>query len=512
MVPTKQPMRLARPSLGLARFSFLRSGDRQLPKQGPKHTNELTTTYLKGLVVTPDMDIVWDTELHGFGLRTRGSNDPAKWRWIFKYRHLNGKQVKLTLGRIVKPGTVLTAPEARDAARDAAKKRAFDDKDVRSGKIRERELEARRDAEAAAARAVAEAEVAAAKALAEVEAAKPTVATLWDVYWASERHRLKRAAGYERLWINHLKPSFGSMKVADVEVSHVEAFKNARAATPGACNRALALLSVMMTKAAVRGYRKGCPQENPAKRSVVSRYDEDPVEFYFTAEEMGRILKAADGYSTGAAHRTNQGRRLQRGRGVGLAFRMLFHTGARAGEVFKAHWGQFSELEGGRLLWTVEASNTKGGKTITRALDADLSARLLEWRPLSLALTNKPQIANRKVPRWVFPQAARPELPVNRLENAWRDIKERAGVTEGRIHDIRHTAASHLSLHGVDLAAIGAQLGHASFVTTQRYKHVMPKGIEQTGAVLGDITMKAIEAAHARPVPRAVCVDNPVVA
>jgi integrase len=229
----------------------------------------------------------------------------------------------------------------------------------------------------------------------------------------------------------------------------------------------------------------------------VRRYDERKVEFYFEAEELGRILEAADKYVEGSRGK------YVRGGGVGLAIRMLATTGARASEVLKSHWGQFTELPDGRLGWTVESTNTKIGRAIPRALDADLSKRLLEWKPLSLSISAKPSVVRLGGPRWVFPQTANPQLPVYRIEKAWRSIKTSAGITRkealaGRIHDLRHTAATLMLRGGASLTAVQHQLGHATPITTNRYVHIMPAGMVESGDLLGAISAKAAEAARSK--------------
>jgi integrase len=443
---------------------------------------DLTTAGLKDFAPVQGVEVAWDRTLKGFGLRTRGKADPASWSWVFKYLHkTNRKSVKVTLGRF------LTVPP------DKARKRAVEHADaakVLGADLRDKDREAR-DA--------AKAEEAEDKRRAAEETARPTVDLLWTRYWDAEGKFKKAANGYGALWTNHLKPAFGTLKVRDVTPEAVEEFKAARVATPGACNRALSVLSAMMTKAVAWGWRKGCAPEHPVKGGVIRRYDEKKVEFTFTVEELGALLQAADGYASNKHDGERSG-----GEAIGLVFRMLATTGARASEVLRAHWGQFAKQPDGRLLWTVEATNTKQGRAITRSLDADLSRRVLEWQPVSLALTKQKKVLELGGPRWVFPNARDPSRPVPRVENAWQKIKTDAGLSRAeakaaRIHDLRHTVASHiLQNNGGDLSAVKEQLGHATILTTQRYAHVMPQGVARTGDLMGAIAAKALAAAERR--------------
>ena len=446
----------------------------------------LTSTGLRGFAAPPGVETVWDIQLPGFGLRTRGKATEAGWSWVFKYRHrAEGKPKRITLGRF----RALTPDEARKAAKrygEAARVPGADlwDKD-------REERETRQAANEEAKRAAAS------------DAAMPTVAYLWDRYLVAEGQHKKAAHSYKQLWRSHLQPFFGATKVADLTREMVEDFTASRAATPGAANRALALLSVMLSRAVSYGWRKGCSPENPAKG--VARNPEHKVDFHFTAEEFGRILMAAETYAERTVVRETVTRGSppvnDRSEAPGLAILLLAGTGARAGEVLGAHEDQFSVLPDNRLLWGVESTNTKSGKPVTRVLSSDLSKRLLAWMPKARAIREAATVVALGTPRWLFPQLDNPERHINRLEKAWNDILDAAGLKgarRGRIHDLRHSVATHMRRRGKSLSDIQQQLGHASLHTTTRYAHHMPEGVIENGDLVGDIGRDAIAAAKAQ--------------
>ena len=58
------------------------------------------------------------------------------------------------------------------------------------------------------------------------------------------------------------------------------------------------------------------------------------------------------------------------------------------------------------------------------------------------------------------------------IKKAGRRSCKAAGITDLRIHDLRHSFASALVSGGASLPLIGALLGHTSPATTDRYAHM----------------------------------------
>jgi integrase len=61
--------------------------------------------------------------------------------------------------------------------------------------------------------------------------------------------------------------------------------------------------------------------------------------------------------------------------------------------------------------------------------------------------------------------------PIN-IEAQWRKARKRAGITDFRFHDLRHTAASYLAMNGASTSEIGEVLGHKSYDMVKRYSHL----------------------------------------
>ncbi len=59
------------------------------------------------------------------------------------------------------------------------------------------------------------------------------------------------------------------------------------------------------------------------------------------------------------------------------------------------------------------------------------------------------------------------------------------GLGHGRLHDLRHSAASAMINAGVDLYTVGAVLNHQSAASTRRYAHLATSKLAAAVAMIG---------------------------
>ena len=141
------------------------------------------------------------------------------------------------------------------------------------------------------------------------------------------------------------------------------------------------------------------------------------------------------------------------------AIRLILLTGCRSGEILRLRW---DEVRKDRLRLT----RTKTGP---RTVQLNTAARKV------LA-----SLRERRRSEYVFPsvQGAKPYR--SSVFDAWRSFKRDANLPQDiRLHDLRHTYASHAILSGETLHMTGKLLGHRSPHSTERYAHLDPGMLAQ---------------------------------
>ena len=73
------------------------------------------------------------------------------------------------------------------------------------------------------------------------------------------------------------------------------------------------------------------------------------------------------------------------------------------------------------------------------------------------------------------------------------DTNPARDIEDARLHDLRHTHASHAVMNGVPVPVVSRMLGHASTWTTLRYAHLGDRDIEQTAERVGQAVAAAMD-------------------
>jgi integrase len=298
--------------------------------------------------------------------------------------------------------------------------------------------------------------------------AAPTMKELAADYL--EQHALpkKRARSVEndRSMLDRIiLPRIGGKKVNDVQSRDIHALHVAMKDTPYQANRVLALLSKMFSLAVNWGWRS----DNPVKG--IERFHEERRERWLSDGELGRILNALSTHPNERAANA-------------VRFQLL--TGARIGEVLSSRW---SDIEMDRGVWIKPSHHTKQNRTEHLPLSAPALALLAEMRERAGATQ-----------QYLFP-GNEPDKPLRGIKKFWRNVIAKAGLGDYRLHDNRHTHASHLVSSGLSLEIVGRLLGHTNPLTTNRYAHLSDDPLRAAAERFGSKMDAIREAQQAEIVP-----------
>lgn len=281
-----------------------------------------------------------------------------------------------------------------------------------------------------------------------------------------ERHgqqkRPKSLLEDQKLLKNIILPALRGHKVAQITRRDIENLHLRHEKTPYQANRTLSLLSKMFSLAITWGWRS----DNPAQG--IPKYQEEKRDRWLDDEELQRLWTVLDQYPQNL---------------TAYVFKFLLLTGARKGEALNATWDQF-DLEKG--IWTKPSHLTKQRKKEYLPLSDKTLELLHTLQKFSPALFSKQS-------KYLFPGRVKDE-PLKEIKTFWHSVIKKTNLENVRIHDLRHTHASHLVSSGLSLSIVGKLLGHTQASTTQRYAHLadepLRKATEMFGSKLNKITKK----------------------
>jgi integrase len=165
-------------------------------------------------------------------------------------------------------------------------------------------------------------------------------------------------------------------------------------------------------------------------------------------------------------------------------------TGMREGELLALHWQDIDFAKGTlRVRLGVQEDRTNGhrGRFILDEPKTDYSKRTIMLSQMALEALQEHQVRQQEEraavgDAWdssrdlVFPNTIGTlMIPDNLTKRSFKSILKRADLPDIRLHDIRHTAATLLLSHNVNIKVVSEMLGHADIATTLRiYGHVLP--------------------------------------
>jgi integrase len=270
-----------------------------------------------------------------------------------------------------------------------------------------------------------------------------TVTELTAAYlekWA--RPNKRSAAEDERILRKDVLPAWGRRKAKDIVRRDVIALLDAIVdrGSPIAANRTLAVIRRMFSWALSRDIVSANPCS--AVRAPGKETRRDRV---LSTAEIAALWRALDGPELGMST------------AIRLALKLQLVTAQRKGEVIGAEWG---ELDLDERIWIIPAKRAKNGLPHRVPLSSLALAVLDEIR----ATNGDGQTS------WLFasPRRAGP-ITGPAVDHAMRNHRDALGTGDATPHDLRRTAASHMTAIGISRLVVSKILNHAEPGVTAVY-------------------------------------------
>ena len=197
-----------------------------------------------------------------------------------------------------------------------------------------------------------------------------------------------------------------------------------------------------------------CPRRRPSSVTVSATR-------FLSREEIGRSYRGLDEH----AGRGNENRKQAD------IVHLLLLTGCRKGKIVGLRW---SEVRGD----TLELADSKTGP---RKVPLNSQARCILDRQ------------SRGQSLFVFPSPLDASRPRGDRLRLWYRVRREAGIEDVRLHDLRHTLASHAVMNGALVPVVSRLLGHSNGRMTLRYAHLGDREIEDATERVGQAIAAIID-------------------
>lgn len=256
--------------------------------------------------------------------------------------------------------------------------------------------------------------------------------------FAKAKKAPRTASDYEDRINRVIRPVFGAKRILAIKRADIEKWHEGAKATPRSANYHLAILVAVFSYAV----RLQIIDANQHPARAIQKYRENKRTRYLTLDEVkafGEALAALESKRAVSPW-------------AAAALRLLILTGARSGEILTLRWS-FVDLDAAELR--LPTSKT-GAKTIK------LSAAAVDILKAIPRVTGVDFVICGRIHGEAMTSLQRP----------FGVVCKAAGITDVRIHDLRHSAASIAASAGIGLPVVGALLGQSQAYTTQRYSHI----------------------------------------
>ena len=285
------------------------------------------------------------------------------------------------------------------------------------------------------------------------------VAGPWRESWV---HHCKASTIKWRDWNleTRLMPEFGSLRLDRITPSDVHRwFDDYSKTAPGNANHCLQILRHVFNHAVNCGHASSNPARsvklNPGKK----------ITRFLSREELDRLHLILDRHANSKRTRPSQHHQID-------IIRLLLLTGCRKNEIVRL---RRDEVAGSQL-------RLRDSKTGPRTVFLSTEARSILERRLK---------GNQE---YLFPSSKDGSRPVHGGLRLWYRVRKEAGLEDVRLHDLRHTFASHAVMQGTPLPVVARLLGHSQTTMTLRYAHTGDRETEAAAERVGGVISSLLDA------------------
>lgn len=283
---------------------------------------------------------------------------------------------------------------------------------------------------------------------------------------------------YRNLTRLYLAPGLGELALKDLSAARIQAFYG-QLQEQGTGRRTIEVVHTILHGALKHARRLGLIAQNWCELVEVPRPEKREMQVW-DESQVARFIQSLEGYPDQ------------------LFFRLAFANGMRRGELLGLRWDdldwragtisirrQVFRPEGGGFL--LQEPKSARGRRVIRVgpgtLEA-LRAHFNETLPLARVLAGD---------RWeehglIFPNTIGKPRQGKDVSKRFSRLAKAAGLPRIRFHDIRHTAASIMLLHGEPPVRVAAILGQSVAILLARYAHYIPDDQERAALLMDAIT------------------------
>jgi integrase len=219
---------------------------------------------------------------------------------------------------------------------------------------------------------------------------------------------------------------------------------------------------------------------NPAARVATTPSRPDTEMRIWTADELARFLAVTVDHE------------------LGTLFRLLAATGVRRSEALALSWDHI-DFDAGRVRIVNAVADDRGNQRVLKAPKTNSGRRTVPLDPgtvIALRALRNRQVAHRLAvgASWqddseaVFTNETGQPIKRDRASRTFHRLVRSIDIPTIRLHDLRHTAASHLIARGIDIRTVSAVLGHSSVsFTLDTYGHLLPDRLDAAADVMAGV-------------------------